>query len=84
MVAAIIKVTSIEEAYGLVLAMSKMPCEVDAISLDRHYVVDAKSILGFLSLDLTKPVNVAAYANNDDEDREFKEMISPYIIKEEV
>ncbi len=45
--------------------VQKYSFEIDLRS-DR-YVVDAKSILGIFSLDLTKPLNVEIHSNDCDE-----------------
>ena len=44
--------------------------------MGRH-VVDAKSILGIFSLDLSKPVTVEVYSDNCDD---MMEEIKPFII----
>ena len=47
--------------------------EIDLRS-DR-YVIDAKSVLGIFSLDLSKPVNVEIHAEEDDELEKCDELI---------
>ena len=47
---------SIEKVKGLVTALSPVACDFDLVS-DR-YVVDAKSIMGIFSLDLSKKLRL--------------------------
>ena len=56
-----IKLSFAEEVKTFVNTVNRYPYEVDLRS-GRH-VVDAKSILGIYSLDLTKPVIVEVYSN---------------------
>ena len=55
--------------------VSKYPYEIDLRC--GRYVVDAKSILGIFSLDLSKPVTVEVYSDNCDD---MMEEIKPFII----
>lgn len=47
-----------------VAIVQKYPFDIDLRS--ERYVVDAKSILGIFSLDLSKPINVEIYAKDCD------------------
>ena len=40
------------------------------------YVVNAKSLMGIFSLDLTKPLHVTAYCDSNEE---FEEQIKPFV-----
>ncbi|HHU50072.1 MAG: HPr family phosphocarrier protein [Caldicoprobacterales bacterium] len=70
-----IKLSLAENVKQFVNIVNKYPYEIDLRS-GRH-VVDAKSILGIFSLDLSKPVTVEIY--NDDCD-DFLNEIAGYII----
>lgn len=70
-----IKLTMAENVKKFVNIVSKYPYEID-IRSGRH-VVDAKSILGIFSLDLSKPVTVEIYSDDCDD---FLEEIREYII----
>lgn len=59
------------------LAMLK-DYELDMIS--GKYVVNAKSIMGIFSLDLTKPITLEAHTDNDPE---LENELSPFIFKED-
>ena len=60
-----ILLSSINDVKKFVNIVSKYDFDVDLIS-DR-YVVDAKSILGIFSLDLSKPINVEIHATDCDD-----------------
>lgn len=60
------------------LAMLK-DYELDMIS--GKYVVNAKSIMGIFSLDLTKPITLEAHTEND---AELEGELEPFIYKEDV
>ena len=46
-------------------------------SKDGRYVIDAKSIMGIFSLDLSKPIDLNIHA--DDNVEEIMEMLKPYL-----
>ena len=70
-----IKLTQAEEVKEFVNTVNRYEYEMD-LRAGRH-VVDAKSILGIFSLDLSKPVTVEVYADNCDD---LMEEIKPFII----
>ena len=72
-----ISLNSIDKVKAFVNEISKFDCDFDLIS--GRYVIDAKSIMGIFSLDLSKPIdlNIHAEAGID----EILETLSPYIIK---
>ena len=51
--------SSINDVKNIVKIVTKYDYEIDLIS--GRYVVDAKSIMGLFSLDLTQPINVEAH-----------------------
>ncbi len=57
-----ILLSSINDVKTFVNVVSKYDFDVD-LSSDR-YVVDAKSIMGIFSLDLSKPIKVDAYSDD--------------------
>jgi len=57
-----IKLSLAENVKNFVNIISKYPYEVDLRS-GRH-IVDAKSILGIFSLDLSKPISVEIYSDD--------------------
>lgn len=74
MATAKIILSSINDVKNLVNIVNKYDFDIDLIS-DR-YVVDAKSIMGIFSLDLTKPITVDAHTEDTSA---FLNDIKPYI-----
>lgn len=72
---ACVKFGSVLDAKKFVNVCSGVDFRVDLAS-DR-YTVDAKSIMGLLSLDLSKVIEVHAYC---DEDNDFVKQIQAYIV----
>ncbi|MDR2532584.1 MAG: HPr family phosphocarrier protein [Oscillospiraceae bacterium] len=68
--------SSIEDVKKFVALMNRQDFDADIIS--GKYVVDAKSILGLFSLDLSKTHEMRAYS---DDCRELGEELEKYIIK---
>ena len=68
---------SLDKVKSFVNAITQFEFDFDLIS--GRYVIDAKSIMGIFSLDLSKPIdlNIHAEAGID----EILETLSPYIIK---
>ena len=60
-----IKLSFAEEVKTFVNTVNRYPYEVD-LRAGRH-VVDAKSILGIFSLDLSKPITMDVYEDNCDD-----------------
>ena len=58
-----IKLDTINDVKNFVSAVTTFECDFDIVA-DR-YVVDAKSIMGIFSLDLSKPLDL--HINTDDE-----------------
>ena len=58
----IIRLDTINDVKSFVNTVSKYDFDVDLIS--GRYAVDAKSIMGIFSLDLSKPIKMEIYADN--------------------
>ena len=71
-----ISLNSIDKVKSFVNDITKFDYDFDLIS--GRYVIDAKSIMGIFSLDLSKPItlNIHADAGLD----EILEILKPYII----
>ena len=71
-----ISLNSIDKVKAFVNEVTKYDAEFDLVS--GRYVIDAKSIMGIFSLDLSKPIdlNIHADAGLD----EILEILKPYII----
>ena len=57
-----VTLSSINDVKNFVSAVSKYDFDVDLTS--GRYVVDAKSIMGIFSLDLSKPIKVEVHNDN--------------------
>ena len=55
-----ISLNSIDKVKAFVNEISKVDCDFDLVS--GRYVIDAKSIMGIFSLDLSKPINLNIHA----------------------
>lgn len=71
-----IKLSYAEEVKAFVNTVNRYPYEVD-LRAGRH-VVDAKSILGIFSLDLSKPITLDVYTDECDD---LVKDIQPFTIK---
>ncbi len=61
-----IRLPKIDDVRAFVAVTSASPVDVDLAS--GRYLVDAKSIMGIFSLDLTKSVNVQIHEDHREED----------------
>ena len=77
MVKLTVKIVSMQDADKFNKLCSKFDCDMDLQS--GKYYVDAKSIMGIFSLDLTQPLTLTVHGN--DEIDEITEAIAPYIKK---
>ena len=72
-----IKLSLVENVNNFVNIVTRYPFEMD-LRAGRH-VVDAKSILGIFSLDLSKPITLEIYS---DECEALLEDIKPFLVEE--
>lgn len=61
-----VTLNTIEKVTDFVTVMSKLEDDVNLVS--GRFVVDAKSILGILSMDLSKPIKVEFIGSKDQKD----------------
>ena len=71
-----VQLNSINDVKDFVSKISKFDCEIDLIS--GRYVVDAKSIMGIFSLDLSKPIDIEIH--DDSYFDKFKEEMKDFIV----
>lgn len=62
--------TSINHVKSFVTAAAMCSCEIDVIS--GRYVIDAKSIMGLFSLDLSKPITVRVLGTEQEADEFYR------------
>ena len=70
--------SSINDVKDFVNIVSRYDFDVDLTS--GRYVVDAKSIMGIFSLDLSKPILVEVHSDNAQAD-EFVSSLTKYIVE---
>ena len=58
-----ISLPSIESVHKFHKAICKINCDVDLVTQNMRYTIDAKSIMGIFSLDLSKPVILKVYSD---------------------
>ena len=71
-----ISLNSIDKVKSFVNDITKFDYDFDLVS--GRYVIDAKSIMGIFSLDLSKPIDLNIHA--EDSAEEVLEVLKPYII----
>ena len=68
-----IMLDSIDKVKSFVNIVAKCNCDVDLTS--GRYVVDAKSIMGIFSLDLSKPIKLDIHCDNCSLEEDIKDFI---------
>ena len=71
-----ISLNSIEKVKSFVNEIAKFDTDFDLVS--GRYVIDAKSIMGIFSLDLSKPIDLAIHAEANID--EIMEVLKPYLV----
>ena len=72
-----ISLNSIDKVKSFVNAITQFNFDFDLIS--GRYVIDAKSIMGIFSLDLSKPITLNIHAENNLD--EILSIIKPFIVE---
>lgn len=73
-----ISLNSIDKVKAFVNDITKFDTDFDLVS--GRYVIDAKSIMGIFSLDLSKPIALNIHAEGDT--TEIMTALQPYIVEE--
>ena len=71
-----ISLNSIDKVKAFVNEVKKFDAEFDLVS--GRYVIDAKSIMGIFSLDLSKPIDLNIHSENDVD--AILEKLQPFIV----
>lgn len=71
-----ISLNSIDKVKSFVNEITKYDNDFDLVS--GRYVIDAKSIMGIFSLDLSKPIDLAIHAESNMD--EIMEVLKPYLV----
>ncbi len=72
-----ISLNSIDKVKSFVNDITKFDAEFDLVS--GRYVIDAKSIMGIFSLDISKPITLNIHTESDV--TEILEALKPYIVE---
>lgn len=75
MIAVQVSLNSIDKVKSFVNDISGFNAEFDLVS--GRYVIDAKSIMGIFSLDISKPIDLNIHTEEDD--AEIMAAIKPYL-----
>lgn len=71
-----INLNSIDKVKAFVHSVNTFNTEFDLVS--GRFVIDAKSIMGIFSLDLSKPIDLTIY---NDDDAEIMERLKPFLVQ---
>ena len=71
-----ISLNSIDKVKAFVNKITKFDNDFDLVS--GRYVIDAKSIMGIFSLDLSKPIELNIHSEQNAD--EILEVLAPYIV----
>ena len=71
-----ISLNSIDKVKSFVNDLTKFDCDFDLVS--GRYVIDAKSIMGIFSLDLSKPIDLNIHSESSVD--EIVNILKPYIV----
>ena len=74
-----VSLNSIDKVRDFVNIIAKFDCDFDLIS--GRYVIDAKSIMGIFSLDISKPIDLDIHVTDETEAAEIMKAIDPYLAK---
>ncbi len=72
-----ISLNSIDKVKAFVNDITKFDNDFDLVS--GRYVIDAKSIMGIFSLDLSKPIELNIHSENNAD--EILNVLQPYIVE---
>ena len=74
-----IQLTQVSQVRDFVNLAAKYPFDIDLVS--GRYTVDAKSLLGIYSLDLSNPLSIVIYS---DDTTALEAELAPYIVQQTV
>lgn len=71
-----ISLSSIDRVKSFVNDINRFDCDFDLVS--GRYIIDAKSIMGIFSLDLSKPITLNIHADKNVD--EIMQTLQPYLV----
>ena len=72
----LVTINTIEKVNRFVKIANEFDCDIDVTS--ERYVLNAKSILGILSLNLLEPIKVVVHSNNKEIIEKFNESMEEF------
>lgn len=72
-----IKLATIDDVKNFVNIATRFNCEIDVVS--GRYVVDAKSIMGLFSLDLSRPLLLKIDSSDEALTNDIKECLDQFV-----
>lgn len=72
----ILNLNSIKKIREFSIEISKFESDIDVVS--GRYVIDAKSIMGLFSMDLSKPIEVLIHSDDESELNRFSEVMKKF------
>lgn len=74
-----ISLSTIDKVKSFVNEIGKFDSDFDLVS--GRYVIDAKSIMGIFSLDLSKPIDLNIHSEDEDECKKIMAILEPYLVQ---
>ena len=72
----VVLLNTLEKVKNFVAQMSTFDCDIDI--LYRRYILDAKSIMSILSVDLIQPLKVVIHSDDYEDLKRFFEMMEDF------
>lgn len=73
-----IQLASISDVKEFVNCSCQQPFDIDVVS--GRYIIDAKSIMGIFSIDLSKPIRVEVHGTEEDGDK-FHGAVKKFVVE---
>lgn len=74
-----VSLNTIEKVKDFVKQVQNIDASVDLVS--GRYVIDAKSIMGIFSLDLSKPIDIVIHSDNKEDVEKFNALVKNFPVK---
>lgn len=73
-----IKLPNLTDVYDFHKQISQVGCDIDMLAVNSKYCVDAKSIMGIFSMDLTQPVIIQAHTDDPEKLHQIETILFKY------
>lgn len=73
-----VRLNTIDKVKRFVNIAMGLDCDIDFVS--GKHIIDAKSIMGIFSLDLSKDIEMQIYVNNEAEYSEYLSMFNEFLV----